>query len=194
MNLGFHHHAIRRRFHVLAGLALFYGSCLYADTKEPVKPAPEASTLPTPGASGKIGPAAQFWEFNGLLIDEGGEFFRIVERSSGSVHWVGLNEAGAPFIVRRYDSRRQVVIVEYRGRVSAIPLRRAKMAATVPVDHRDTAPEWEPRTPEATPPPATPTSVAVQPGGSARVEAIRKEAKATTNREESAKPANAVKK
>jgi hypothetical protein len=122
-------------------------------------------------------------EFRGVLIDEDGEYFRIIERTTKSSFWLGLNETGAPFVVRHYDGRRQVVTVEYQGRVIALPLRRPQMTSKEPTGQRTNSGERpvEQGTPNAVPQPAQAgdtaqvSPVAAPSNGSARREAIREE-------------------
>lgn len=132
--------------------------CLRAEEKVPSKPASAAAEGVQPDR------IAQPLEFRGLLIDEDGEFFRITERTSGKSFWVGLNETGAPFVVRRYDGRRQVVTVEYEGRTIVMPLRKSKV---VPADRRAKADQSK----------DSPADLAAPTGGAARREAVRAEIK-----------------
>jgi len=90
-------------------------------------------------------------EFRGLLIDDDGEYFKITVRDTQESIWLGLNETGHPFVVRRYDSRRQVVTVEYQRRRFALPLRKSLAYRKEPVRHRQASSEEKPTTGEGSP-------------------------------------------
>ncbi|MFZ2324566.1 MAG: hypothetical protein WAV89_12830 [Ignavibacteriaceae bacterium] len=150
----------------------------------------EISTPPT-GAAQTPSPAGQTssqrtdapLEFRGLLIDEDGEYFKITERDTQASIWLGLNETGHPFVVRRYDSRRQVVTVEYQRRRFALPLRKSLAHRKEPPRHRMVSGEETPATGEGSPalregpsdaaPPKP--AIATQTTGSIRRETIRQE-------------------
>lgn len=160
----------------------------------------EISTPPT-GAPQTPSPAGQTsslrtdapLEFRGLLIDDEGEYFKITERDTQASIWLGLNETGHPFVVRRYDNRRQVVTVEYQRRKFALPLRKSLAHRKEPVRHRLISGEETPTTGEGSlalregPSDAAlpETAAATQTTGSVRREAIDRELTkpATTSQE-----------
>jgi len=68
-------------------------------------------------------------EWRGVFVDQGETFFSLYESSSRIARWVGLNEAGNPFTVRRYDPAKGTATVEYQGRELFLELRQAKVLA-----------------------------------------------------------------
>lgn len=81
------------------------------------------------------GNAAGPLELRGVFTDQGEVFFSIYETSSRVATWVGLNESGNPYTVRRYDAAKGSVAVEYQGREVSLQLKQAKvqaMAVTAP--------------------------------------------------------------
>lgn len=72
-------------------------------------------------------------EFRGVLVDRGETFFSLYEASSRSSLWVGLNEAGNPYVVQNYDSSTAQVVVQYQGRTLTLPLKQAKVVAAAAV-------------------------------------------------------------
>lgn len=155
----------------------FCAPSLRADAKETVKEVPAATMLVTPPAPSLPASTAQPLEFRGVLIDEDGEFFRITERETKKSVWVGLNETGSPFVVRHYDNRRQVIAVEYQGRVLTLLLKRSKSGPGEqarrrfnPIEHPSETDKANTSAPQPTDKP--PASIA---SGLARHDAIRNE-------------------
>jgi hypothetical protein len=71
-------------------------------------------------------------EWRGVFVDHGETFFSLYDPSSRAARWVGLNEAGNPFTVRRYDAAKGTATVEYQGRELLLVLRQAKVLVSAP--------------------------------------------------------------
>ena len=181
------------QFCAVASFELLDGPCLRAETKGSLKDAAASAVAPAPVVLPQAGSALRPLEFRGLLIDDEGEYFKITERDTQASIWLGLNETGHPFVVRRYDSRRQVVTVEYQRRKFALPLRKSLARRKEPVRHRLISGEETPTTGEGSlalregPSDAAlpETAAATQTTGSVRREAIDRELTkpATTSQE-----------
>jgi hypothetical protein len=76
-------------------------------------------------------------EFHGYLATGEGERFSIYNPATKTATWVGLNEAGRPFLVRAHKivgSDTDQITVEYQGRTLVLALKAAKITAvTLPV-------------------------------------------------------------
>ena len=78
-------------------------------------------------------------EFRGVLVDRGETFFSLFEVSTRQSLWVGLKEAGNPYLVQNYDSNTAQLQVQYQGKTLILPLKQAKvgtMVATAPANNQ----------------------------------------------------------
>jgi hypothetical protein len=76
-------------------------------------------------------------EFHGVFADGSGKcLFNLFEVDSRHSLWVGLKEPGNPFTVHIYDRSRELVTVEYRGRILSLSLKRSKVIASAPAVSR----------------------------------------------------------
>jgi len=118
-------------------MAVFSGLVLTAARAD--EPAPDAlkgllsnSPFGSRPTAGEAGASATPLELRGVFVDHGEPFFSLYETSTRTARWVGLNEAGNPFTVRRYDLAQGVVTVEYQGREFPLGLKQAKVVALPP--------------------------------------------------------------
>ncbi|MFA5265636.1 MAG: hypothetical protein WC378_17590 [Opitutaceae bacterium] len=76
-------------------------------------------------------------ELHGVYSDGSGKcLFNLFEVDSRHALWVELKEPGNPFTVHIYDRSREVVTVEYRGRILSLSLKRSKVIASAPAISR----------------------------------------------------------
>lgn len=68
-------------------------------------------------------------ELRGVLVFKGESFFRLCHPSSGLALWVGLKEAGNPFMVQHYDADRCMAKVDFQGRSLKLALKQSKVVA-----------------------------------------------------------------
>ena len=68
-------------------------------------------------------------ELRGVVTNEGQTLFSIYDTARKSSDWVGLNETGHPFTVRKYDAAHDTVTVDYQGRALTLALHTAKVAS-----------------------------------------------------------------
>lgn len=81
-------------------------------------------------------------EFRGVLVDRGETFFSLFEVSTRQSLWVGLKEAGNPYLVQNYDGNTAQLQVQYQGKTLTLPLKQAKvgtMVATASVNNQPPA-------------------------------------------------------
>jgi hypothetical protein len=97
-------------------------------------------------------------EFRGMFVDGGETFFSLYDAATRTSLWVGLKEAGNPFVVKSYDETKGTVSVDYQGQVHTITLKQAKIVALAP------------------PPSPLPTQAATSPGAPPAVNASPDEA------------------
>lgn len=113
-------------------LALIAGSAL----AQPAAPSlqslmsnsPFGVATATPAGAAAAGPL----EFRGTFVDRGERFFSLVDPATRKAEWVGLNEAGRPFVVKNYDAERETVAVEFQGRTLDLKLHSARVVALAP--------------------------------------------------------------
>ncbi len=111
----------RRRI-LLAGL-LLGGAGLRAEL---------ASTSPfvPQGATGLAATADNPLELRGVMAEGQQLKFSIFDPAKKSGTWVGLNEPGHDFAVKKYDENNDTVILDYQGRTLNLTLRAAKVASS----------------------------------------------------------------
>jgi hypothetical protein len=90
-------------------------------------PFPQQAAGSSPTASGPQ------LELRGVSVIEGETLFSIYDVATRRSKWVGLNESGSSFIVRRYDPAKGTVAIEYQGREISLELKQAKVQAMAPV-------------------------------------------------------------
>jgi hypothetical protein len=91
------------------------------------------SPFGTAASAGVSGLPSGPLEFRGTFVDSGERFFSILDPATRRSEWVGLNEAGRPFIVKSYDAEREVVLVEFQGRTHDLKLHAARISALPPM-------------------------------------------------------------
>jgi hypothetical protein len=88
--------------------------------------APSSPFLP-PNASGAPAAENNPIELRGILVDDGGYRFSIFDPTRHTGTWVRLNEPGHDFVVKSHDPGRDIVTVDYQGRILTLPLRTSKV-------------------------------------------------------------------
>ncbi len=68
-------------------------------------------------------------EFRGTFVASGERFFSILDTATRRAEWVGLNEAGQLFTVKRYDAANEAISVEFQGRSLELKLHSARVAS-----------------------------------------------------------------
>lgn len=68
-------------------------------------------------------------EFRGVLVIGGKQRFNFFDPAKRQSAWVALNEAGAPYLVSRYDAGAETVTVDAGGRSLTLTLQKATIAA-----------------------------------------------------------------
>ncbi|MDP2138006.1 MAG: hypothetical protein Q8J74_09140 [Candidatus Didemnitutus sp.] len=68
-------------------------------------------------------------EFRGTFVESGERFFSILDTVTRRGEWVGLNEAGQLFTVKRYDAANEAISVEFQGRSLELKLYSARIAS-----------------------------------------------------------------
>lgn len=112
---------------------------------------------PAPATGAQPGKEASPLEFRGVFMDKGEYFFSLHETATRSSQWVGLNEAGQPYVVESYDSAQGSIQVKYRNQSLTLTLKRAQII----VQAAPAAVQYQPgATPVVTNP--TPTDEAVR--------------------------------
>lgn len=104
--------------------------------------------LPAGGATAGGDAARGELELRGVVWDGGAYRFSIFDPSSGESVWARLDERGFPFLARSFDRERDVLTVEFNGRILVLPLAESELGET---------PGGDPGS--APPPPPLPTPV-----------------------------------
>src|ERR1051326_9205579 len=68
-------------------------------------------------------------EFRGVTSSDGSTRFSIFDPSRKVGQWVGMNESGYDFSVKKYDADSDTVTVDYQGRSMTVALRTPKVAS-----------------------------------------------------------------
>jgi hypothetical protein len=94
--------------------------------------APSSPFLPPSGNT--AAPAAENTpiELRGIMVDGGGYRFSIFDPNRHTGTWARLNEAGHDFVIRAHDVARDIITVDYQGRVLTLPLRTSKVQVVAP--------------------------------------------------------------
>ena len=71
-------------------------------------------------------------ELRGIMVDDSGYRFSIFDPTRHAGTWARLNEAGHDFVIKSHDVARDVVTLDYQGRVLTLALRNAKVAIVAP--------------------------------------------------------------
>ncbi len=87
---------------------------------------------PIQGAAAAAATDAAVLEFRGAFADQGEFFFSVFDPATRGSRWVTLNESGQPYTVRNYDTEKQTISVDYRGRNLTLALKKAPVIASVP--------------------------------------------------------------
>ncbi|MDB6094906.1 MAG: hypothetical protein JWM32_2468 [Verrucomicrobia bacterium] len=90
--------------------------------------APTSPFLP-PAASGAAAAENNPLELRGILADEGGYRFSIYDPVRHVGTWSRLNEPGHDFMVKAHDVARDIVTLDYQGRVLTLSLRTSKISS-----------------------------------------------------------------
>ncbi len=90
--------------------------------------APSSPFLP-PSAAGTTVAENTPLELRGILVDEGGYRFSVFDPVRHTGTWARLNETGHDFVIKAYDTARDLVTLDYQGRILTVPLRTAKVGA-----------------------------------------------------------------
>jgi hypothetical protein len=121
---------VARSFLAMLGLgAALQAGAQASNTLAPTSPfLPPASAAATPAENTPL-------ELRGIMVDEGGYRFSVFDPVRHTGTWARLNEAGHDFVIRGHDVARDIVTLDYQGRVLTLPLRTAKVvnAPAVPV-------------------------------------------------------------
>lgn len=88
-----------------------------------------ASRSPFLPADGTAAAAAENTplELRGIMADSRGYRFSIYDPNRHTADWVRLNEAGHDFTVKTHDLAKDVVTLDYQGRLLTLPLHAAKV-------------------------------------------------------------------
>ncbi|MBS0663855.1 MAG: hypothetical protein JSR48_11375 [Verrucomicrobia bacterium] len=82
-----------------------------------------------PTAGGATPAEATPLELRGIMADGAGYRFSIFDPTRHTGTWARVNETGYDFVIRSYDPSRDLVTLDYQGRVLTLALRTAKVAA-----------------------------------------------------------------
>ena len=93
--------------------------------------APSSPFLP-PALAGTAAAEITPLELRGILVDDGGYRFSVFDPVRHTGTWARLNEPGHDFVIRAHDVARDMITLDYQGRVLTLPLRMAKVAAATP--------------------------------------------------------------
>jgi hypothetical protein len=115
---------IARHVLFLAGLGLASGLTAHAANSL----APSSPFLP-PASAGTASTENTPLELRGILVDEGGYRFGVFDPAKHTGTWVRLNEPGHDFIIRSHDVARDMVTLDFQGRVMTLPLHTSKVTA-----------------------------------------------------------------
>jgi len=90
--------------------------------------APTSPFLP-PAAAGAAAVENTPLELRGILVDEGGYRFSVFDPARHTGTWARLNETGHDFVIKAYDTTRDLVTLDYQGRILTVSLHTAKVTA-----------------------------------------------------------------
>jgi hypothetical protein len=93
--------------------------------------APTSPFLP-PSAVGAAAAENTPLELRGILVDEGGYRFSVFDPVRHTGTWARLNEPGHDFVIKAYDTARDLITLDYQGRILTVALRAAKVTAVAP--------------------------------------------------------------
>lgn len=112
----------------LRPLALLAGLVLAAAARgaDPAL-APSSPFAPPDGSSAVASAENQPLELRGILADGGGYRFSVYDPAKKSGQWVRLNESGREFTVKTHDVARDMVTLDYQGRMLTLTLHSAKV-------------------------------------------------------------------
>lgn len=82
-----------------------------------------------PAAAGAATAEVTPLELRGIMADHAGYRFSIFDPTRHTGTWARVNETGYDFVIRSYDASRDLVTLDYQGRVLTLVLRTAKVAA-----------------------------------------------------------------
>lgn len=131
----------RRNFALLCCLGLGLMRARAANSLAPTSP-----FLP-PATAAATATEATPLELRGIMMDESGYRFSVFDPVRHTGTWVRLNEPGHDFVIRAHDATRDIVTLDYQGRVLTLSLRTAKVSSA-PV----AAPALAPGNPGGNPP------------------------------------------
>ena len=95
--------------------------------------APTSPFLPPATAGAPTAENNNPLELRGIMVDEGGYRFSVFDPARHSGTWSRLNEPGHDFVIKAHDVARDIITLDYQGRVLTLPLRNAKVVVTAPV-------------------------------------------------------------
>ncbi len=116
------------RFYCALPVALAAGFVVHAAGQL----APSSPFLPPSGNT--AAPTAENTpiELRGIMVDGGGYRFSIFDPNRHTGTWARLNEGGHDFVIRAHDVARDIITVDYQGRVLTLPLRTSKVQVVAP--------------------------------------------------------------
>ncbi len=100
--------------------------------------APTSPFAPPDGAAA-VATENQPLELRGIMQDGDGYRFSVYDPVKKSGQWVRLNEPGHDFTVKTHDAARDIITLDYQGRMLTLPLHSAKVVG-VAVPEASTAP------------------------------------------------------
>ncbi len=109
---------------LLAGLCLAGSGAARAED-----PLAGSSPFLPPASAGAAAAEATPLELRGIMVDSAGYRFSIFDPTRHTGTWARVNESGYDFVIRSYDASRDLVTLDYQGRVLTLVLRTAKVAA-----------------------------------------------------------------
>lgn len=125
---------------------------------------PAGGTVRGEASSGEL-------ELRGVVWDGATLRFSIFDRGTGESLWTRLDEEGLPFRARSFDREKDVLTLEFQGRVLALPLVEPQLAETQPGETPAGSPPLPTNGPGGgiggAPQPGGPPPPAVAPGTSA---------------------------
>ena len=127
-----------RRFLRSAGLSLLCCLALGREARAANALAPTSPFLP-PSAVGAAATENTPLELRGILVDEGGYRFSVFDPVRHTGTWARLNETGHDFVIKAYDTTRDLITLDYQGRILTVSLRTAKVTAVAPAGPGPTA-------------------------------------------------------
>ena len=123
MGPGYTHSGHRALLSALAAAGL---SCLARADLAPASPFLPAGSQAADAASGPSGPI----ELRGVIAMQDGTAYCIYDVAKKRTTWVGMNEAGHDFVVKKADPEGDAVMVDYQGRVLRLTLHKSKVASS----------------------------------------------------------------